>query len=544
MNGTFRSSKKIIVAFLIFSAIWLISSDYLLLHGVGTDQHLYSYLQIFKDLSFIALMAVFMLYFFTRNKITTSTSLSGDDMDNILSGINTGISCLRTDGVFTYVNKTFCKITGFSKEELLGKHYGLIIKAENNIELDYWESMLKQGKLTNMSNLIGITSKNSAVVICNSNVSRFERKEAPLSYIFTIEDISQKIAGDKTLEENLTRYTILGKSAVDGLWDWNIISGQLYYNANIKTMFGYADEDVRKGFEWWKSNIHPEDKEKILDKIEAALKLKQVTNLNNEYRFACKDGSYKIIADAFSIMRNAEGLPFRLIVSMQDFTEQRNLQKQLAEKEVVYRRQLARTVMDTQENERRKLAEELHDNVNQLLGVVKLYIEHSITNENVRDGLLRKSSEYIDKVIEELRNLSKNLSPPLLAELGLEHSVNSLAEVISSVQHITVTIDMMDFNEEGLTESHKLMLYRIIQEQLNNIIKHAQAQNVEVGIKKMDTTVQLTIADDGKGANLSTESGLGLGLRNIRNRIELYHGTIDMITSPGNGFILKVEFEV
>jgi signal transduction histidine kinase len=102
---------------------------------------------------------------------------------------------------------------------------------------------------------------------------------------------------------------------------------------------------------------------------------------------------------------------------------------------------------------------------------------------------------------------------------------------------------MLDFKEDGLTESHKLMLYRIIQEQINNIIKHAQAQHITVVLKKTESTVQLTIADDGKGVDLS-EAGLGLGLRNIRNRIELYHGSIDMVSSPGNGFTLKVEFEV
>ncbi len=116
----------------------------------------------------------------------------------------------------------------------------------------------------------------------------------------------------------------------------------------------------------------------------------------------CGDGSTKIISDCFSIMRDAEKRAFRIIVSMQDVTEQRNLQRELEEKEIVYRRQLTRTVMDTQESERKKLAEELHDNVNQLLGVVKLYIEHSITNDNIREGLLKKSNEYIDKVIEEL----------------------------------------------------------------------------------------------------------------------------------------------
>lgn len=215
------------------------------------------------------------------------------------------------------------------------------------------------------------------------------------------------------------------------------------------------------------------------------------------------------------------------------------------EKEMAYRRQLARTVMDTQESERRKLAEELHDNVNQLLGVVKLYIEHSITNDNIREGLLRKSNEYIDKAIAELRTLSKNLAPPLLKELGLEHSVNSLADVIAGVQDINITVDMMDFDEDGLTESHMLMLYRIVQEQLNNITKHSKAKNAGITIRKTDSKVQLIINDDGIGVDLSAaDNAEGMGLRNIRNRIELYQGKIDMITSPGNGFILKVEFEI
>ena len=219
-------------------------------------------------------------------------------------------------------------------------------------------------------------------------------------------------------------------------------------------------------------------------------------------------------------------------------------EKHIDEKEIAYRRQLVRAVMDTQESERRKLAEELHDNVNQLLGVVKLYIEHSITNDNIREGLLKKSNEYIDKAIAELRNLSKNLAPPLLKELGLEHSVNSLADVISGVQDINITVDMIDFDEEGLKESHMLMIYRIVQEQLNNITKHSGAKNADITLQKIDSKVQLTIIDDGIGVDLTTDNTEGMGLRNIRNRIELYQGTVEMVTSPDNGFMLKVEFEI
>src|SRR5690606_20763170 len=311
--------------------------------------------------------------------------------------------------------------------------------------------------------------------------------------ILILENITNKIKEKKMLEESLKRYNILSMATMEGLWDWNMLTGQIYYNSNIKLLFGYDDTELQQGYSWWKANINPDDKEKVLDKMNASLRISHVSTLNNEYRFACKDGSYKIITDCFSILRDSEGRAFRLIVSMHDVTEQRNLQQQLAEKEVIYRRQLARTVMDTQESERRKLAEELHDNVNQLLGVVKLYIEHSIVNDKIRDGLLKKSNEYIDKVIEVLRSRSKNLAPPLLAELGLEHSLISLGEAIEEVQPVNIRVDIENLDEAKLTESHKLMLYRIVQEQLNNIVKHAHAHNVTVRIEQMDGKVLLVI---------------------------------------------------
>ncbi|MBW7892749.1 MAG: PAS domain-containing protein, partial [Chitinophagaceae bacterium] len=289
---------------------------------------------------------------------------------------------------------------------------------------------------------------------------------------------------------------------------------------------------------------HPDDREKVMDKMEAALKIEHISTIQNEYRFRCKDGTYKIITDFFSILRDSDGKAFRLLISMHDVTEQRHLQQQLAEKEAVYQRQLARTVLDTQENERKKLAEELHDNVNQLLGVAKLYIEHAISNEQIRDGLLKKSNEYIDKVISELRTLSKALAPPLLAELGLEHSLSSLAETIEEVQPLTIRIDLVEFDESKLQDGQKLMLYRIIQEQLNNIVKHAQASDVTVHLEQMENKVMLTITDDGKGSDLSVDGNNGIGLRNIRNRIELYQGKMNIETAPGKGFVLNVEFDL
>ncbi len=549
MKGRPLSTIQAVVIFLVISLIWIGTTDYLLLRTLGNDIRQYQYLQSFKGGAFVILTAITIYLIFRRNskyfkKKFDALVFNHNELETILSETNLGIARLNSRGEFLYANPFFCALTGYQMAELLNRHYTLIMKAEDNIELEYWDTQLKQGKLKKMKNIAGITTKNQEKLICNTSVNEVKDKSGTPVYILILENITSRRKEQQQLEESLKRYSILSMATMEGLWDWDMLTGQLYYNSNIKLLFGYVDDELQHGYAWWKSNIHPEDKDKVLDKMDAALQISHVTTLNNEYRFLCKDGSYKIITDCFSILRDNEGKPFRLIVSMHDVTEQRNLQQQLAEKEIIYRRQLARTVMDTQESERRKLAEELHDNVNQLLGVVKLYIEHSIANDKIRNGLLRKSNEYIDKVIEELRNLSKNLAPPLLAELGLEHSLISMAEAIEEVQPLTIRVDIEHLDEASLMDGHKLMLYRIIQEQLNNIVKHAHAHNVTVHIEQMENKVLLVITDDGVGADLSVDDGHGMGLRNIRNRIELYQGRINMDTAPGKGFVLNVEFEI
>lgn len=478
-----------------------------------------------------------------EEKKNNSQAFSPVEVEATLSLLKIGVAKLDEKFNLKYANAVFSKIAGYPIEELLSKNFFSLLKTgtHSHNTSDIFSQINRQSETPF---LVSLQRQNDTIAICTIKSVHQLNDDGTVSFIVLIEEVNQKKAEEKILEQNFLRYNILSKAVHEGLWDWNIQTQQLYYNNNIKKIFGYDDDELKHGFGWWKNNIHKDDQEKVLTRLQMAMEEVTVESLHNEYRFLCKDGSYKVIADWFSIMRNNEGEPVRLIVSMQDYTEQQTLEKQLDDKEVAYRRQLARTVMDTQESERRKLAEELHDNVNQLLGVVKLYIEHSITNDNIREGLLKKSNEYIDKAIAELRNLSKNLAPPLLKELGLEHSVNSLADVISGVQDINITVDMMDFDEDGLTESHMLMLYRIIQEQFNNITKHSKAKNAGVTIRKTGSKVKLIIIDDGIGVDLTVDNAEGMGLRNIRNRIELYQGKVNMITSPGNGFILKVEFEI
>jgi signal transduction histidine kinase len=258
---------------------------------------------------------------------------------------------------------------------------------------------------------------------------------------------------------------------------------------------------------------------------------------HNNFLFLSRMQTYKGVL----FMAISAGLIF--FVSRKVINKQYALQDELNEERLRYKNQLAREVFNAQEQERKKLGEELHDNINQLLGVVKLYIEHAQMNPSAKQEMLSKSAEYLKQVINEIRTLSKSLVSPTLSDLGLIESIRELSDSIVMIKDMDITIHSPNFKEDMLDATQKLMLYRIIQEQLNNILKHSRAEHVVIQLLKNGKSVQLVIHDDGVGFN-QTQATSGLGLKNIRHRLELYNGEMKIETSPEQGCRLEASFEL
>jgi len=343
----------------------------------------------------------------------------------------------------------------------------------------------------------------------------------------------------KQQQEILERYQLLGMATKDAVWDYNIQTRQCYTNRTLQELFGYTEDELQDNYNWWTNNLHPDDKERVLDTIDAKLDTGG-TVWQDEYRFRCKNGEYKTIFDRGFIMRNKTGQPYRLIGAMQDVTEQRLLQDTLIEAQTRHKDELARSVLHAEEAERKKLGEELHDNINQLLGVVKLYIQHALVNPSMREELLHKCASYITQTIEEIRTLSRSLLPPALNEQSLMESLYQLIEDISHAREIDFQVRHAGFDETKVSDNRRLVLYRIIQEQLNNVLKHSNASGVVIDLKPKDGHTLLTIRDDGIGFDVS-EVRPGMGLNNIRNRIEAFNGDMEIISAPGEGCTLKVK---
>jgi two-component system, NarL family, sensor histidine kinase UhpB len=382
-----------------------------------------------------------------------------------------------------------------------------------------------------------------------TDVERFQSYKGLLFMVLSaslIYFVSKKLYGNiekarRQQEEALQRYNVLGMATNDAVWDLNFKTGECYTNRTLQETFGYTAQELTDNNIWWRNNLHPEDRERVIGRLDGKLEGGS-TIWNDEYRFRCKDGTYKMIFDRGFIIRDGHGNPTRLIGAMQDVTEQRVLQQQLIDQKIRHNHEMTQSIINAHEAERKKLAEELHDNVNQLLGVVKLYVEHAQSEPPGKNEVLRKSSEYLDLVIKEIRQLSKSLTPPTLTLNGLVASITDMITSIEQAVNITIELEVTEFDESLLSSSKQLMTYRIIQEQLNNVLKHSEADRVNIQLHQTNGVVHLVINDNGVGFDTQITKQ-GLGLNNIRNRLEVVNGNMNIQSQPGEGCTLLVDFE-
>jgi two-component system, NarL family, sensor histidine kinase UhpB len=227
------------------------------------------------------------------------------------------------------------------------------------------------------------------------------------------------------------------------------------------------------------------------------------------------------------------------LVLANDVTDKIRLEKELNEQRVTRQRQITEAVILAQEKERTEIGKELHDNVNQILGATNLYINTAMTDEDIRQELLERSSLYISNAINEIRKISKSLITPGLREIGLVESVEDIVEDLKMAKHTGVKLEVNHFSEDEVDDGRKLTLFRIIQEQLNNIMKHARATEILIGLDVDGQNIYLTMADNGVGFDTSKHRK-GVGITNITSRVELLNGKVDIQSMPGSGCKLNV----
>jgi two-component system sensor histidine kinase UhpB len=341
------------------------------------------------------------------------------------------------------------------------------------------------------------------------------------------------------LQESLDRYEFVNKATQDSIWEWNLQTNEIFRNDVMETSFGYSNDPIKHDFNWFIRKIHPSDRERVENGMLGAVENK-LEKWQDEFRFQSSDGSYRIVYSRGFIKFNEQGIPILMIGATTDLTEKKELEKELIEQQLKQQKLLMELTMLAQEEEKNVLGRELHDNINQIMATVKMYLGMVKSGKVFEEDLLGKSYEYVNIAMDEIRKLSHSLVPPSLGEISLKDALEELLENANLFKKFKVHLVVDENYSEQLKDNNiELVLYRIVQEQLNNINKYAKATEVFITLIEEGGNLLLHISDNGVGFDTAQKSK-GIGLKNMISRVKFYSGNINIISAPGKGCRLEV----
>jgi PAS domain S-box-containing protein len=249
-----------------------------------------------------------------------------------------------------------------------------------------------------------------------------------------------------------------------------------------------------------------------------------------------KDGEKKWHYISGQPMPEKNGQAANYFVLYTDISDRLRIEQERLTNKVKQQKEISRAILQAQEAERNELGRELHDNINQILSAISMKLDFCIADYNTSKLIVESCRQNIQEAIKEARNLSHRMVMPRFSESTLQ---NSLQFLVTNYSIQTVELNADKMKEKEIPASVKATLFRIVQEQLSNIQKHAKADKVRIELNNDAGQVTLLIEDNGVGFN-TTQKRKGIGITNILNRVESYNGTADIISAPGKGCTLLV----
>ncbi len=344
------------------------------------------------------------------------------------------------------------------------------------------------------------------------------------------ENISDKKEKIKEIEAINTRFAYASKAVNEAIWEWDIEKNTLFWSDGLSSIFGYLRANYPTLDNLYEF-IHPDDYQDYAIQVQKNLDNKELELFSMEYRFKKPDGYFANIIDKGYIIRDDSGKPERIIGSIRDVSESRLFEKKKKE-----------LINETQEFERNQFSMELHDGLAQQLVALNLYISH--LEEDVPADK-RERIEICKKIVldslNQTRYLCYNLSPPELSN-GLISGLKALFDRLNALNGIDFKFNYDESLTSELFESIDIYnVYRIIQEFVNNSLKHSQGTEIACKIehRSRQKAINVVIKDNGKGFDTANVK-YGFGIQNINKRANLANAKIQMNSGIGEGCSLSI----
>ncbi len=342
----------------------------------------------------------------------------------------------------------------------------------------------------------------------------------------------------RTLRESEERLRLATEASNTAPWDWDLRSNAVHFSALWKRQLGYAEDEIGNRLEEWESRLHPEDRAATMARLRAFLDQPQRV-YENEFRLRHKDGSYRWILARGALLRDAQGRPLRMIGTHLDITERKRAEEALLSltQEV---RAVSRRLAEAEEAERSAINRELHDRVGQNLSALGLLLTmiHDELPADAQRALaprLQDAQRVLADTVRHVRDVMAELRPPALDEYGLAAALRTHAATFSARTGVALEVVEQPPGAR-LPRAVENALFRIAQEALNNVAKHARATRVEIGLRVEPPSAELSVTDDGVGFDSAAPPpAASWGMQTMRERAAAIGAELRLESAPGRG---------
>lgn len=453
----------------------------------------------------------------------------------------------RLDGtsIIEWARPRFGLLSGYTEDECRSRGWAMMFHADDRNRVQDMFRRIATGQVEREEFRYLTKSGQILTVLLQGRFLEWDPTTEEGVIIGGVLDITELKSAERALRASEERFQLALRGANDGLWDWDLTTGHVFFSPRWKSMLGYEDSELIDNFDTWLNLLHPDDRTAAKDRVRDFLNGPR-ENYESEFRMRHKSGQYlNILARSFAT-RDAQGSPIRMVGTHQNITERKQ-----ADEELRAGRQrlesLSRQLITTREAELRHLARELHDEIGQELTLMKMNLRdiQRTSDEKLRTRLDENIS-MIERAVNQVRNLSLNMRPPHLDDLGLVATLHwylkQQAKIAGFQEHISVIPPDIRVPTDLAT-----VCFRISQEAVTNAMRHATPGRIEIELRQRNEELHLTIHDDGIGFDVEearrlASSGTSLGLTSMHERASLAGGRIEIASTPGQGTTIHAWF--
>jgi PAS domain S-box-containing protein len=488
---------------------------------------------------------------------------SGRRYRGLVEKINDWVWEIDADGIYTYVSPRAWELLGYAPEEIVGKTpFDLMPPAEAQRVWDAFEpTWLGRKPLERLENTL-VRKDGRLVTVETSGMPVFAEDGTFLGYTGVDRDVTERKQAEEALQEKEYLLSESQRIGHIGAWSADPATGTGVWTPEMYRLFGVSPDTFGPTADAFLDLLHPDDRDAMREWVRAALAGEHPGGL--EFRVPLPDGSVRVLIGRGEAIWADGHQSVRLVGTAQDITERRQAQEALRElnerlemqvaqrteelRHTVNRlQQLTLELSQAEDRERKRIADILHDDVQQTLAAAKFHL--NLLSSEPRSE--EESREIVEQVrymlkdaIEKSRHLSHELSPALY-QVDLTAILEWLARHMEEKHGLTVHVKAHG-PVDSPSEPLKAFLYKVVQELLFNVVKHAGVSEARIRVRRLGQWIYLSVADRGRGFDpQKLEGAAGFGLLSIRERVHLLGGQMKIRSLPGLGsrFLIAVPDE-